>query len=544
MMNTIIQNGLIYDGLGGEPFYGDLWICGDRVAALTKGSLPESIADREDNEIIDAAGKVVTPGFVDIHRHADKEPFEAFAGHSDYGEVLLRQGITTEINGNCGISMIPLNPDPDVRKEARDYYVPVLGITDSYEHLTDYASYMEALSVTPLPVNTGMLIGMGSVRQAVRGFSEGRLTPEEICRCREIVLDALKCGAPGVSIGLMYLPEVYETADELGEILKPLGEYDRLLTTHIRGEGDSLVQSIDEVIQVARIAGCRLEISHFKSCGLMNWRREVYKAIEHIEKAQREGIRVTCDFYPYDCGSTTLLSLIPPDYIQGSISRMLLRLQSAEGRRDLRTALSRIYEDWDNYVISLGWDKVIISAVHTPELAWTIGLSVPEIVEKGKYADEVDAVSDLLVKESGTAAIIIRSMDAEDVDTIARLPYSCLISDAIYAPTDRPHPRMYGAFPHFLHDFAVVRGIVSISRAIQMMSFEPAVRMQIRDRGFLKEGAYADINVFNLGAFTDQSEYSDPGKLAAGLSYCFLNGRLVVKEDKVLVRNAGVLIRA
>lgn len=192
---------------------------------------------------------------------------------------------------------------------------------------------------------------------------KGPLLPNERLQCKEIIEEALKMGAPGVSVGLMYLPEIYETPEELGEILKPLGKYDRILTAHIRGEGDSLVKSVKEAIEIAERAGCRLEISHFKSCGLINWGKEIFRAMGVIEKAQREGIKVSCDFYPYDCGSTTLMSLIPPQFISGNLFGALEKMKTEEGKRLLRRMLQNTYEDWDNYVISLGWDKAVISSV-------------------------------------------------------------------------------------------------------------------------------------------------------------------------------------
>lgn len=536
MSTVLIKNGLVYDGSGNTPENVDIYIEDGVIAKVAQ------VIQKSADTIVSAEGMVVTPGFVDIHRHCDKSPFDLEAGHSVYGEVLLRQGITTVVTGNCGISMYPVSQNANIRKETRDYYVPVLGNYENYQDVTDYESYIQKLGTCSLPVNTAAMIGMGSIRIAVSGFEGRSLTMEEKARCRKIVEDALKKGAPGVSIGLMYLPEVYESAQELGEILKPLGDYDRILTTHIRGEGDSLVKSVEEVIEIARIAGCRLEISHFKSCGLRNWNKEIFRAIERIDRAREEGMEVTCDFYPYDCGSTTLMSLIPPAYIQGNIPKALEKMATEEGRETLRQMLRETYDDWDNYVISLGWDKAVISSVLKEENRWKIGKDLSQITREGGYRDEVEAAADLLVSENGTVAMIIRSMQQSDIDAIAALPYSCVISDAIYAETDRPHPRMYGAFPEFLHNYAVERQVIPVEEAIAKMTSIPAVRMKLIGRGRIKEGYWGDLNIFDLHEFQAKASYTDPARYAEGLKYCFLNGIMVVKDDEILRQTEGRLL--
>lgn len=537
MGRILLVNGTVFDGKGNEPVSADILIEDDKIAEIGT-NLERTGAE----EIFDVAGLVVTPGFVDMHRHCDKSPFETVKGENTYGKVLLRQGITTVATGNCGISMYPLSSDEAVVEEMRNYYAPVLGNIEAFGAIATYGDYRKRLAESELPVNTAAMIGMGTIRIAVKGFSEEPFTPREIEACRNMIEKALEQGAPGVSIGLMYLPECFETVEELGEILKPVGRYGRIVTAHIRGEGDSLVKSVEEIIQIGRIAGCRMEISHFKSCGMANWNREIFKAIRLIEEAREEGMLVDCDFYPYDCGSTTLLSMIPPEFINGNIPEALARLQTEDGRQLLRDMLKRTYDNWDNYAISLDWDKVILSAAAKEQNQDKIGKSIPEIVEAFHYVDEVEAVSDLLVSENATAAIIIRSMDQSDIDVIARLPYSCLISDAIYAETDRPHPRMYGAFPRFIHDYVYQRKVLPLKDAIQKMTSMPAERIGLDKRGVIEKGAFADLNVFDPVAFRDMATYVESTRYAEGLNYCFLNGRLVVKDDEILSENAGRIL--
>lgn len=537
MEKKLLVNGSVLDGKGNEPITADILIQGNRI-----GAIGENLDRMGVEEVFDASGLVITPGFVDMHRHCDKSPFEAVIGEGSYGKVLLRQGITTVVTGNCGISMYPLSCDQTIVEAMRNYYAPVLGDIGEYDKIASYGVYMKRLRTCQVPVNTAAMIGMGAIRIAVKGFSEEPFTLKEIRACKDMIEDALAQGAPGVSIGLMYLPECFETVEELGEILKPVGEYGRIVTAHIRGEGDSLVKSVEEIIQIGKIAKCRMEISHFKSCGMDNWNREIFKAIELIEEARREGTRIDCDFYPYDCGSTTLLSMIPPEFVSGNIAQALKKLETEEGRLLLGHMLLASYDNWDNYAISLGWGKVIISAVGQEQNQNKVGKSITQITQEFHYRNEVEAVSDLLISERGTVAIIIRSMNQGDIDAVAKLPYSCLISDAVYAKTDRPHPRMYGAFPRLLHDYVYKRKVLSLKEAIQKMTEMPAERMGFSERGRIEVGCYADLNVFDSSVFRDVGTYAEPAQYAAGLTYCFLNGELVVDGDRVLSESSGCVL--
>ena len=273
------------------------------------------------------------------------------------------------------------------------------------------------------------------------------------------------------------------------------------------------------MLQIGKLAGCKVEISHFKSCGVSNWNKEIHRAIRLIEDARSSGQEAACDFYPYDCGSTTLMSMIPPAFVGSSVSDTLARLKTEAGQNQLHEMLKKTYDDWDNYVISLGWDKVILSAASRPENQSMIGKSISEIAKEYGYPDETAAASHLLTSENGTAAIII--------------------SDAIYAETDRPHPRMYGAFPHFIEDYVCRRHVLSLPAAIHKMTGLPAARMNLRARGLIKEGYFADVNVFDPSSLKAPSDYTHPTILAEGLSWCFLNGTPVVKNDEVLSLSEG-----
>lgn len=533
-MRTCIHNVTICDGSGAPAYAGSLVFDESGILAVSMGGeiFPA-------DQVINGQGQTVTPGFIDIHRHCDVRPFSGTA----YGETMLRQGITTTVVGNCGISPTPAPRDPEVRRSMYDYYEPVLGpLADGLP--TDYPSYLTALENASLPVNTAAMIGTGAVRIAVKGFSDTPFSRDEIQRAKGLIEEAMQEGAPGVSLGIMYLPECYGSAEEFAEILEPVGRFGRVITTHIRGEGDSLVQSVQEVIDIARKAGCALEISHFKSCGMKNWGREIYAAIEKIEQARAAGMDVTCDFYPYEGGSTALTTMVPPAFVGGDLKAALARLGTEEGVRAFRDAASREWPGWDNYAISLGWDRILISGVICEAYRPMLGMHMQQAAETFGYPDAVSLAAEMMHREQGKTAIINLSMDPRDIDAVAGLPYSLLISDSIYADTDTPHPRMHGAFPRFLRDFVRERHVLSFEEAVAKMTRMPAQRMGFADRGLLKPGFASDILLFDPANFTDRADYASPGLQAQGMSRAFVGGKEAVRDGKVCLRDGGRLLRA
>ena len=512
MKRILIQNGTVYDGLGGQPYQADLLVQDDRIVQIAPG-----ITEQAD-QIIDATGKVVTPGFVDIHRHHDAKPLN----DPHFGEVELAQGITTAVAGNCGISMTP-RPEKDA--DAQAYY-----------------SFEEAV-MGPIGLDgPHTMIGTGTVKICVKGFSDTPYTQQELDAARALIEEAMAAGAPGVSLGIMYLPECYSSTDEFAYILEPVGRYHRVITTHIRGEGDSMVQSVREVIEIARRVGCALEISHFKSCGMKNWGKDIHTAIADIEAARAQGMDVTVDFYPYEGGSTALTTMLPPVFVAGDMTRALEKLGTPEGVEEFRRTSSVLYDDWDNFCITLGWDRIIISGVVRPENEKFLGLRVTEAAEKFGFEDATALAAYLMHSEDGKTAIINMSMSQDDIDTVARLPWSNIISDAIYAKTDTPHPRMFGAFPKVLREYVAQRGIYTLQEAIRRMTSQPAARMGLVGRGSLQKGNYADILVFDPQKFTDYATFTDPARKATGLDWCLVNGEVAIDHDRRTSHNGGMVL--
>lgn len=533
MQSILLKNGVVYDGLGNP---------GKRTDVLMKEGKIVSVGGREERAdvVMDVQGKIVCPGFVDIHRHCDAKPLN----DPFFGDCELAQGITTIVTGNCGISLTPCPETEAGAREMYDFDEAVLGPLELTMPRT-YEAYLKALDEVKLPVNFAAMIGTGAVKITVKGFAETPFTKEELARARKLVADAMERGAVGVSLGIMYLPECYSSVDEFAEILKPVGEYGRVITAHIRGEGDHMVESVKEVLEIARKAGCALEISHFKSCGVKNWKKEIHTAIALIEEARAEGMDVTCDFYPYEGGSTALTTMLPPVFVAGNMTCALRRLGTEEGVEEFRRTSRILCDDWDNFCVTLGWERIIISGVCKEKFRPMLGMTVAQAAEEFGYADPEELAADLMYTENGKTAIINMSMCQEDIDTVARLPYANIISDAIYADTDTPHPRMYGAFPKIIREYVKERKILTLEEAIRKMTSQPAARMGLRNRGSLVPGSFADVLVFDPDRFCDNATFQNPARMATGLDEMFINGRFVIREgERVKDSRYGVRLYA
>ncbi|MDR1533067.1 MAG: amidohydrolase family protein [Clostridiales bacterium] len=538
-MKIQIRHGLVYDGENHEGRAADILIKDGRIAAIaprtgTSGGMPLA----EDAVIIDAAGCVVTPGFIDIHRHCDVAPF----ARPDFGKLELAQGITTAIAGNCGFAPVPTSPA--WRKEAYSYMEPVTGPVPEGMEFTSYSDYTDALERCPLPINMGFLVGAGAVRTAVKGFAKTPVSPGELERMVAFVREGLQAGAYGISFGLMYQPECWSAFEDLVALARPVSQAGGLLCAHIRCEGGSLLDSVREIIDIAGRAGVRLNISHFKATGLRNWGGGIYRAIELIERAA-DGVPsrapdVTADFYPYTSGSTSLLSLVPPTMLKENMTELYKELGTKAGKERLRSELGREHSGWDNMAASIGWERILVSSSALAEHGRLLGKNLTEAADLAGYENPADLAADLIAG-GGNVGIILMSMCQADVDAVARLPYTALISDSLYSVTEHPHPRLYGAFPKFLREYVFERKVCSFGQAIQKMTAMPAKRLGLKDRGRLLAGCRADVLVFDPRAFTDCADFT-AARPAENMKFVILNGE-VVWRGALLEGRAGKLLK-
>ncbi|MBS6646118.1 MAG: amidohydrolase family protein [Clostridiaceae bacterium] len=515
----LIKNGMVYDGTGSAGRLADVLVEGDRIAQVGE-HLP-----CDGDQVINAEGYAVTPGFIDIHRHCDIAPFT----DPDFGKLELAQGITSAVAGNCGLSLVPTSEMS--RQKVYDYIEPVVGRIPRSMAFEDYGAYTEALRRQSLPLNMGFLAGAGAVKSAVKGFSRAPFTGKEMEQAAWFVNEAMEQGAFGMSIGIMYQPECYSTQEDYIELVKPVAKRDGILCTHIRGEGDSLVESVSEVIGIAKASGVRLNISHLKATGISNWNNRIWKAVDKIEEARAQGVEVTADFYPYTGGATTLLSLFPPSVLGEDTQQTVKFMETEAGKRKLKEELRRQHQGWDNMAASIGWERILISSVSRPEHAAYQGRTAKEVSESLGYDSVEDFIADLTVSEEGKVGIIVLSMSMEDVEQIAKLPYTILISDSLYGGGGNPHPRLYGAFPRFIREMVLEKKIMPLEQGIRKMTGLPAQRMKMNKKGILASGCDADILVFKPEELRDRSDYSCSGKLSEGIAWTVLGGEVTTGRN-------------
>jgi N-acyl-D-aspartate/D-glutamate deacylase len=490
------------------------------TAILPEANLPK--IQSAEVKIIDASDRIVTPGFVDMHRHADV----ACLAYTCFGETELAQGITTAINGNCGIAPVPAPENLKWREELNRYIEPVTGTVKAGLPFASYGEYAAAMRSRQFPLNIGFLAATGAVKTAVKGFAKGPFTRAEMEKAQNLIEEAMRSGARGISFGLMYQPECYSSIEELVLLARAAAKHGGILTAHIRGEGNILVRSVEEMIEVAQKAEIPLNISHFKATGIQNWHSAIFRAIDKIETARAKGQDVTADFYPYDGGSTTLLSLVPPSVLENSIAGLAAKLSRKDEVETLRNEINEEHENWDNMALSVGWNRVIISSPFLEKNEDCRGKSMTIAAKERGLADETELLADLIACEEGRTGIIVLSMAEEDIETIAVLPWTCLISDSLYSGGACPHPRLNGAFPKFLRVFVREKKLLSMETAVAKMTGMPAQRIGL-SRGLLKEGSPADILIFNSEKFTDKANYSNPLPLADGMETIIINGKIV-----------------
>lgn len=519
-MRHLIKNGMIYDGSGEAGYISDILINEDKIVAIEKN------INIEAEKTIDATGMIVSPGFIDTHRHCDI----AALYDPEFGTIELSQGLTSVVGGNCGLGIVP-NTDA-YRQEIYDYVEPCLGLASASLQLNSHREYFEALQNRNMPLHVGSYIGTGTVKAAVKGYGKSPFTKEEMAQAKAYIHEGLEAGALGLSMGIMYQPECYSSQDEIIELLGAASPFNRPLSCHIRGEGDNLVASVQEMIHICDEVGLPLNISHLKATGIKNWGKNIYDAIKLIEKARDKGQKVTADFYPYNGGSTTLLSLLPPTVMSDSIYDTIDQLDTPTGKEKLRKEIYKEHTAWDNMVTSIGWERILISSVTKAGNHDIVGLNFKEASKRRGYEDPSYFMTELLVDEAGKVGIILMSMSQEDIDTVAKLPYTMLISDSLYGVSDSPHPRLYGSFPKFIREYVMERNVVSMETAIRKMTDMPAKLLSLDKRGMLKEGFYGDINIFAPEILKDHARYSNSKQLSTGLSYVLVDGKIALIDDK------------
>ena len=527
MYDLVIRNGQIYDGEGGAPLHGDVGIVNGKIAAVG-GTLGEGARE------IDAAGRAVTPGFLDIHRHGDCAVFRP-----DFGRLELKQGLTTIVNGNCGLSLAPVWGD--WKAEILDYLRPITGPAQAGVLTESLGEYLDAAAAHGLPIHVGMLAGAGTIRAAAAGYRQERLEEEQYRIIWRQLEGALADGALGVSLGLGYAPECFYTTEELIHALEPLRSSGVPITVHMREEGDAVLEALEEMLTVAGALQTPVHISHLKAIGRENWGRLIPAALERMERARQEGIDVSCDVYPYTAGSTQLIHILPHDFLVGGMEAVTERLRDPAQRERLRRRIET-GRDFDNIARAVGWENILCSTLQAPENAAYQGMSIARIAaDQGK--DPFDCACDLLVSEHCTITMIDFIASEEDIARILRDDHASVISDSTYPVEGRRHPRVYGTFARILEKYVAKDGVLTLAQAVRKMTSVPADALGLAGKGRIAPGMDGDLCIFDPGNVREAGTYDDPHQLARGMDYVLVAGVPAIWDGEFAAMDRGSVLR-
>ncbi len=521
--NCLLTGARIVDGSGGPAFTGSVKVEGGIIRAVTKEpaeaskprrDIPRSAADCL-YPVFDLAGAVLAPGFVDIHRHGD---WLALSKEGDAEDAfLLAQGITTLVNGNCGLSAAPLGADH--AGEILSYLRSVTGAppedVDGPDAARTMTSYMDALFRQSHKVKREMLVGCGTVCASVAGYHAGRLNEEDLPKIHAAFEEAFGSGVRGVSLGLGYVPEYAYTTDEMIRILAPMRGSGLPLVTHIRNEGDGSAAAVREVTRIAKELGVALHLSHMKSIGRRNRRVTTAENLRWIRQCREDGMEISLDVYPFTAGATHLLHVIPPSFQTNGVDAFLAELEMPAVRKELTRILSTPSEDFENIVELVGLENVSLGSASSERFRPFIGRPITEIAE-ALSGDPFETLYDILIAEHGEAAMFDTITLREDLIEYYSDPFCSVISDAIYPEDGRLHPRVFSSFPRFLIDFCRDDPVFSLEEAVAKMTRKPADVFSLRC-GRIEAGFPADFCIFRPEELTAPATFEEPTLPCAGI---------------------------
>jgi len=528
VFDLIVHGGLLVDGSGQRPFKADIGILGGKIAELGTLDL------RRASKVINASGLAVSPGFIDMHSHSD---FVLLA--NPRAESKVRQGVTTEVIGNCGGSAAPIfGPAKEDRsREARSYDIEI-----DWESFANYLRKLERGT----SVNIASLVGHGTVRQCVMDMEERPPSSDELDEMRDLVTNAMKEGAYGLSSGLVYPPGRYADTSELVELCKVVSDFNGIYASHIRGERETLLEAVQEALRIGKEAGVPVQVSHHPA-KIGAWGQSP-KTLAMMDEASERGIDVNCDLHPYVAGSTGLSALLPPWAQEGGAGMIVERMKTSDTRRRIREDMMEepVPGPGPCGLVKRGmWDQIIISSYPTEEL---VGRTLADVADD-RGVDPFEAYFDLLLESEAFGGIIGFYYNEDDIRHVLRHERSMIGSDGYaLAPygilgRGRNHPRSYGTFPMILRKY--VRGesrpdlkhdnggkLLSLEEAVRKMTSAQARKLGLRDRGFLRKGMWADIVVFNPETIADTATYLDPYRYPVGVEHVLVNGVAVIRDGE------------
>jgi len=517
--DVIIKNGAVYNGTGSEAQHVDLAIRGDRIAGV--GDYKNAKA----KTVIDARGLAVAPGFINMLSWSTESLIQDGRSQSE-----IRQGVTTEIMGE-GESMGPMNDRVRefMLKQQADIKYDI-----TWKTLAEYLQFLEKRGIS---CNVASFIGATTIRQNVIGFDDRPPTPQELDQMRELVRKEMEAGALGIGTSLIYPPAFYAKTDELIELCKVAAKYKGKYISHMRSEGNQLLEAFDELLRISREAGIPAEVYHIKAAGQKNWGK-IDNLLSRIESAQKEGLNIRANMYTYTAGGTGLDACFPPWTEDGGYPALFKRLRDPATREKIKAEVKIDSDKWENLYLSAGSpDRIILVGFKSEKLKPLTGKSLAEVAKiRGK--DPIDTAMDLVAEDESRIGAVYFMMSEENVKKEIAKPWISFGSDeASQAPEgvflkSNPHPRAYGNFARVLGKYVRDEKAIALPEAIRRLSALPATNLGLDHRGFLKEGMFADVVVFDPATIADHATFEKPQQYATGVKHVFVNGTQVIKDGE------------
>ena len=523
MFDLIIKNGIVIDGTGAEGIVADIGVEKDRITAIGRFG-----KNTKAENIIDAKEKIVCPGFVDILDHSDNFWTLLSIPRLD---SKITQGVTTIIGGNCGSSLVPILGEDSVKSIRK--WVDIGNVNINWRKPSEF---FDELSKRGLGINFGTLVGHETLRRGLVGNRE-KIAKENIEMMGRMLLDSLNEGVFGMSTGLVFSHAKSVSADEIKYLVEILKVKNAFYASHIRGESEELLSSINEAIYIGREFEVPVEISHLKAIGEKYW-SDMQKALEMINVANEEGVEINFDIYPYDTTGSVLYILLPDWVSRGGRKKMISRLKDLDLREKIIKELKIMDYDYENIIVSI-----------CPKLKEIVGRSVVEIAEKQEISSE-EAIIELLISANGHIIVFNRKILSEENIELALKNSHCIISsaDAAYnveyiRTGEVVHPRCFGTFPRVLGKYVRERKVLSLEDAIEKMTSKPARKIGLKNRGELKKGFFADIAIFDPRTITDKADFNNPYQYSEGIENVIINGKIIIKESVHTGELAGKILK-
>lgn len=526
MFDLVIKNGEIIDGTGKQGFVGDIGIKDGKIKAIGK-------LDAQDRPTIDAEGLVVSPGFIDIHSHSD---FTLFVNRR--GESKIRQGITTEVTGNCGFTAAPVTEEHF--DDLIQYLANTVILSDEEKAKWKWPSQADFLQEIQgdegFSFNLAPLVGHGTIKVGVMGFDKSKPASEVMDRMLGLLQAEMDRGLFGLSTGLQYEPCLYSDTQELIELAKKVKEYGGIFSFHLESESEGLVRCISQALEVAEKSGVSLQISHLKAAFRPNWGMST-TVLDMIDDAKQAGINVDFDVYPYVAYGSGLIDLMRPWVREQGAGKMVELLKDDSIRTRVIREMDNPGEDWENPAHGCGWDNIRIAMLKTEANRKYEGMSVQQIADHMGLSP-AEATVKLMIEEEAAIKAIYFAMSEEDLINIMKHPDAIFATDgravAPYGPLGRGsvHPRYYGTYPRILGRYVREKQIIPLEEAIKKMTYLPAKKVGLKQRGLLKEGYWADITIFDKHNVIDVATFDNPHQYPVGIEYVLVSGQLVIEKGE------------